>query len=406
MYQIPTHWTWKKLGDIADFIGGVSYTPDDIATEGVRILRGGNIQNGVIIQKADDVFLPMSYANDENQVRKYDTVIVSSTGSVEALAKAATCFENMPNTQIGAFLRIIRPKQEKYAMLVSAWCTSQHFRNYLISQAKGTSINNIRTDFLTSFTIPLPTEKEVEAISNLYISIEKKLLLNRQINQNLEALARQLYDYWFVQFDFPDENGKPYKSNGGEMVYNEILKREIPKGWEVKRIGNILGKVNTTPRLMTEDYLGNGKYPIIDQTTNVYYAGFTDREDAVLNQYPAVVFGDHSCTVKYVNFPFARGADGTQVMLSNDINVSAEYLYFVVLNIKMVKGYARHYSFLKDYPLVIPADRIASQYRHQAQTFFEKITKNRIEHQYLIKQRNELLPLLMNGQVNFDLSAC
>ena len=127
----------------------------------------------------------MSYSNNENQVRKYDTVIVSSTGSVEALAKAATCFENMPNTQIGAFLRIIRPKQEKYAMLVSAWCTSKHFRNYLISQAKGTSINNIRTDFLTNFTIPVPQDKDVEEISNLYFSIEKKLLLNRQINQNL-----------------------------------------------------------------------------------------------------------------------------------------------------------------------------------------------------------------------------
>ena len=187
MYKLPDNWTWKKLGEIADFIGGVSYTPDDITTNGVRILRGGNIQNGVILQKSDDVFLPLSYANGENQVRKYDTVIVSSTGSIDALAKAATCFEEIPNTQIGAFLRIIRPKEEKYAMLVSAWCTSQHFRNYLISQAKGTSINNIRTDFLTNFTIPVPEEIEVEEISNLYLSIEKKLLLNRQINQNLCA---------------------------------------------------------------------------------------------------------------------------------------------------------------------------------------------------------------------------
>ena len=187
MYQIPTNWTWMKLGDLADFIAGVSYSPDDITVNGVRILRGGNIQNGVILQKTDDVFLPMSYANSENQVRKYDTIIVSSTGSVEALAKAATCFEDMPNTQIGAFLRIIRPKEAKYAMLVSAWCTSQYFRNYLISQAKGTSINNIRIDFLTNFTIPVPSEIEVEEISSLYCSIEKKLLLNRQINQNLSV---------------------------------------------------------------------------------------------------------------------------------------------------------------------------------------------------------------------------
>ena len=222
-----------KLGEIADIIGGVSYKPNDITTNGVRIIRGGNIQDGVILQKADDVFLPLKYIDDDNQVQKFDTVIVSSTGSVDALAKAATCFEDIPNTQIGAFLRIIRPKEEKYALIISAWCTSQHFRNYMISYAKGTSINNIRTDFLKNYELLIPEDEKIHKISKLYLNIEEKLFLNRQINANLEALARQLYDYWFVQFDFPDANGKPYKSSGGKMVYNEKLKREIPEGWEV-----------------------------------------------------------------------------------------------------------------------------------------------------------------------------
>ncbi len=158
-------------------------------------------------------------------------------------------------------------------------------------------------------------------------------------------MAKLLYDYWFVQFDFPNEEGKPYRSSGGEMVWNEKLKREIPKDWEVTNIGNILGKVISTPRLSTNEYLVDGIYPVIDQTTEVYYAGFTDRKEAVVGQYPAVIFGDHSCAVKYVNFPFVRGADGTQVMLSNNTNISIEYLYFVVKNIKIGKAYARHYSF-------------------------------------------------------------
>ena len=226
------------------------------------------------------------------------------------------------------------------------------------------------------------------------------------INRNLEALAKQLYDYWFVQFDFPNEEGKPYKSSGGAMMYNERLKREIPNGWAVTSIGCILDKVVTTPRLSTDEYLPSGIYPVIDQTSNVYYAGFTDRKNAVVNQFPAVVFGDHSCAVKYVNFPFVRGADGTQVMLSKETNISTEYLYFVVKGIKIGKGYARHYSFLKEQPIIVPPQKEAKKFERVAQIVFEQITRNRKENLSMTKQRDELLPLLMNGQVsvNSDLS--
>ena len=225
------------------------------------------------------------------------------------------------------------------------------------------------------------------------------------INHNLEAMAKQLYDYWFVQFDFPDENGKPYKSSGGKMVWNEKLKREIPGGWEVINIGSILDKVFITPRLSTDEYLPSGTYPIIDQATDVYYAGFTEREEAVVNQYPAIVLGDHSCAVKYVNFPFVRGADGTQVILSKDSNIPIEYLYYAMKGVKIGKGYARHFSFLKEQPVIVPSEKEVKDFEDTAQTFFEQITRNRKEILSLTKQRDELLPLLMNGQVslNYDL---
>ena len=212
-------------------------------------------------------------------------------------------------------------------------------------------------------------------------------------------MAKQLYDYWFVQFDFPDENGKPYKSSGGQMVWNEKLKREIPGGWKVTNIGSILDKVFITPRLSTDEYLPSGTYPIIDQATDVYYAGFTEREEAVVNQYPAIVFGDHSCAVKYVNFPFVRGADGTQVILSKDSNIPIEYLYYALKGVKIGKGYARHFSFLKEQPVIVPSEKEVKDFEDTAQTFFEQITRNRKEILSLTKQRDELLPLLMNGQV-------
>ena len=223
---------------------------------------------------------------------------------------------------------------------------------------------------------------------------------NRHINQNLEALARQLYDYWFVQFDFPDANGKPYKSNGGKMVWNEKLKREIPEGWEVKCIGDILGNVKNTPRVMTDSYHHIGLFPIIDQSRDNYIAGFTDKKEALLNQYPVVVFGDHSCVAKYVNFAFCRGADGTQIMFSKDERLPAEYLYFAVKDVKISEGYARHYVFLKESLIVLPKIDIATTYKNQTNLLFESIREYGRQIMFLQRTREELLPLLMNGQVS------
>ncbi len=93
---------------------------------------------------------------------------------------------------------------------------------------------------LNKIPIPLPDENTLNGITNFYKSVISKIELNNKINTELEAIEKTLYDYWFVQFDFPDENGKPYKSSGGEMILNEELKRDIPKGWEVKKIGDLV----------------------------------------------------------------------------------------------------------------------------------------------------------------------
>lgn len=278
-----------------------------------------------------------------------------------------------------------------------------HFRK-AIDNIRTDAINqsSINTNNIKDITIHIPSITYQNSIVNVLRSIDKKIELNEEVNEELETMAKQLYDYWFVQFDFPDENGKPYKSSGGKMVYNEKLKREIPEGWDVQLIGSILDKVQSTSRLVTDEYLDDGLYPIIDQTTDVYFAGFTNREDAILQQYPAIVFGDHSCAVKYVNFPFARGADGTQIMLSKNENVSIEYMYFYVKDINIGKGYARHYSFVKDYPIIIPSSNPARQFAKIAEELFIKIKQLKFENQNLTHLRDSLLPMLMNGQVTVE----
>ena len=215
-------------------------------------------------------------------------------------------------------------------------------------------------------------------------------------------MAKQLYDYWFVQFDFPNEEGKTYKSSGEVMVYNERLRREIPQGWSTMPISEILDKYPTTKRYETKEYLSCGKYPIIDQGDS-YIVGFTNEVDHLLTRHPAVLFGDHSTKVKFLDFEFARGADGTQILYSSSEAVSQYYLYLAVSALQIPNpGYSRHFKYLKELPIIIPDLKIANKFKNIVKPLFEEWTKNIFCNIELTKQRNELLPLLMNGQVSVN----
>ena len=123
---------------------------------------------------------------------------------------------------------------------------SDDLTNYLCGINSNTSGSHkrINPDILLDLEVTLPVLDEQKHIGSILANLDRKIALNRSINHNLEAMAKQLYDYWFVQFDFPDENGKPYKSSGGKMVWNEKLKREIPEGWNVCRLSEFVSKNN------------------------------------------------------------------------------------------------------------------------------------------------------------------
>ena len=120
------------------------------------------------------------------------------------------------------------------------WLNSNFFKKQILNNNIGAVQKAITIDFLKKVDISLPDIPNQQSIAAVLSALDKKIALNKQINARLEEMAKTLYDYWFVQFDFPDANGKPYKSSGGDMVFDETLKREIPKGWEVKSLGEII----------------------------------------------------------------------------------------------------------------------------------------------------------------------
>lgn len=249
----------------------------------------------------------------------------------------------------------------------------------------------------------LPDYDEQVRIGDFLYKLNQKIALNNQINQELEAMAKTLYDYWFVQFDFPDQNGKPYKSSGGKMVYNPELKREIPEGWGVESVGNLLDKVTKAEKIENNSIEFIGEIPVIDQSQK-YIAGFTNNENAILQpQDGHVIFGDHTRVVKYINFDYARGADGTQVLISNNENISNVLLYHMIEDFDLSNyGYARHFKFLKEKTVIVPDKEVSSKFETQANVIYEKIKNNIFENQELTQLRDWLLPMLMNGQVKVE----
>lgn len=165
-FDIPINWKWCRLGDLVCMINGVSYDKKDIGDSGIRIIRGGNIDNHKIQLLQDDVFLPYNYFDDEKQIKNGDIVVVASTGSKIAIGRAGFANENIPNTQIGAFLRIVRPINNHLSRYIQLIFASDYYRNSIRELVHGNTINNIKNEYISDLLVPIPPFKEQIEICN------------------------------------------------------------------------------------------------------------------------------------------------------------------------------------------------------------------------------------------------
>ena len=295
---------------------------------------------------------------------------------------------------------VFRAKTSIDPLYLYAVFLQDSFYDYVMRATKGSKMPRGDKNHIMNYIIHPVSGAEEKRIGQIISNINTKIELNKKINRELETMAKELYDYWFVQFDFPDENGNPYRSSGGEMVWNETLKREIPEGWEVSTVGKTINKIPNTARVPSSEYLRDGLIPVIDQSSD-FIAGYTNNPDSVLKSKSGyIVFGDHTRIVKYIRFPYARGADGTQVLKSNNPCIPEELFYQIIKSIDLSNyGYARHFKFLKDTLIVIPEKNISGNFAEITKPIYEKQAKLVFENIELSKLRDWLLPLLMNGQV-------
>lgn len=175
--NLPDGWTLCRMGDVISLISGTSYDKNDVQTSGIKILRGGNVQDGEIIEKDDDVFIQTGRTSSECNVRTGDIVIVASTGSADLIGKAGYVRKDYRSTQIGAFLRIARPITREIAAYLSLIFFSDLYRAHIRTMAKGTNINNIKATYINDFVIPLPPIDEqvriVSAVNDFFAVINQ-----------------------------------------------------------------------------------------------------------------------------------------------------------------------------------------------------------------------------------------
>ena len=393
-------WEITSLSELGTFSRGKSkHRPRN----DVKLFEGGKyplVQTGDV--KAANLYITKndSYYNDfglkQSKLWPAGTLCITIAANIAetAILSYPMCF---PDSIVG-----FNANPEKSSELF-VYYFFEYIKKEIQKSASGSIQDNINIDYLSKMRIKVPEKKYQDKIVELLSSIDKKILLNNQINQELEAMAKTLYDYWFVQFDFPDQNGKPYKSSGGKMVYNTELKREIPEEWGVESVGNLLDKVTKSEKIENNSIEFVGRIPVIDQSQK-YIAGFTNNENALLQpQNGHEIFGDHTRVVKYINFDYARGADGTQVLISNNENISNVLLYHMIEDFDLSNyGYARHFKFLKEKIVIVPDKEVSSKFETQANVIYEKIKNNIFENLELTQLRDWLLPMLMDGQVKVE----
>ncbi|MBX2975813.1 MAG: restriction endonuclease subunit S [Ignavibacteriaceae bacterium] len=400
------NWKEYKLNDLAV----VQLSNVDKKTKAnektVRLCNYTDVYKNAFINNEKAQNFMVATCND-NEFKKFllkegQVAITKDSETTDDIGVPTYIATSFNDVLLGYHLSLITPNKNKLdGKFLYYYLNTKQSKLYFTNNAGGSGQRcSLSLVCIKSTPVNIPDLDTQKTISKFLFDLDAKIELNNRINAELEAMAKTIYDYWFVQFDFPNEKGEPYKSSGGKMVYNNQLKSEIPEGWEVEQISKILRSEKNTTKILASNILDSGLLPVIDQSTE-FICGFTDDISArIQSDIPRIVFGDHTRILKLINFDFARGADGTQILLSNNSRLSQLLFYHQLLDIDLSNyGYARHFKFLKEHYVLLPIESISLMYESLSKPMYDMIKQNIFENMKLTQLRDWLLPMLMNGQV-------
>ena len=422
-----------KLGDIAEILISSIDKKSKDGEHSVRLCNFVDVyHNWAITSNLSQSF--MAATASVNNIKRFSlkkgyVAFTKDSETRDDIGIPAYIADDLDNTVLGYHCALVKPNTDilsgKY---LNAFLHSDYIKKYFELNATGSGMRyTLSTETLNNIPILAPSLEMQEFIGNIFSDIDRKICLNRQINDNLEAMAKQLYDYWFVQFDFPNEEGKPYKSSGGAMVYNEKLKREIPQGWHCYELNKWL-EIKSGFAFKSETYISKGKFKVVTiknvqdhhlDTSSCDYVNeiphgmkewcslsvnerlisltgncgrlcIVTEKDLLLNQRVGLL----ACNDEYIDYAYLLLSSEEYQTLSNNLAKGAAQANLSPVD--LCKNIA-----------VLPKLDVLEKFNRQIKPIVASYIQNEIQIAELTKQRDELLPLLMNGQatVNYHLSA-
>ena len=404
--------------------------PDEKHKTKVFCVRGADI-NDLNIGKIEN--LPVRYVKEASKdkfLEKGNIIIEISGGSPTQSTGRVAFLENIDREVVCSnFCRALKIKKEyspKYVFYLLQNIYNSGVFFYFESKTSGIK-NLLYNSAFENIKVPNRDYSSQQKIENVITVIDKKIQLLHQINDNLSELAKTIYDYWFVQFDFPDENGKLYKSSGGKMVYNEVLKREIPEGWEVKRIGEFIdlerGVTYTKENISEKSFQNIGVLRATNisgnkiDLNNLVYISNKLKDSQILKQFDTLIVMSSGSKehigkngIYYFSEQNAFGAFCAKIrakekMVFEFINVFLQSESFKIYiknqclgtNINNLNN-----THILLCPILKPADNILELYHYNTKNIFQKIAYNTQQIQHFRSLRDWLLPMLMNGQISVE----
>lgn len=419
------NWKQQELGNVADVkLSNVDKKTNENEST-VRLCNYVDVyKNSFINTEKSQSFMIASCNESEYEkfiLREGQVAITKDSETPDDIGVSTYISEDFNDVVLGYHLSLITPNTEKLnGRFLHYWLNTRQSKRYFENNAGGSGQRcTLTLDCIKSIPLYLPDLQTQKSIASVLSSFDSKIELNNRINAELEAMAKTIYDYWFVQFDFPfdfaqgkpDADGRPYKSSGGKMVWNEELKRDVPEGWgvgELKDIANITMGQSPPGESYNED--GKGF---------IFFQGCTD-------------FGNRFPAVRLFTTDPTRFAKAGDILLSvrapvGTLNIAKEdccigrglaslsskdncisYLYGVMKNLKQIFDRRNidgttFGSITKDdlfsLKVIRPSNKILNRYDQIMNPVFEKQNKLELENQKLSHLRDWLLPMLMNGQV-------
>ena len=414
-----------KLGDIADVcVSGVDKKtiPDE---QPVRLCNYTDVYyNWTIRREMAEGF--MSASARPNEIAKFrlragQVVMTKDSETRSDIGHSAFVADDFEDVILGYHCALVTPHEEKLnGQYLNGLLRTRHISDYLSRNAGGSGQRYYLSDStIKAMPISLPPYDAQLRIAGVLGSIDEKIELNRRKIAELEALAKTIYDYWFVQFDFPDKDGKPYKSSGGKMVWNDQLKREVPEGWEVGKLSNIctISTSQCNPERFTQDTVEHYSIPAFDAGV---FPAFDAPQSILSNKFRVV---KTSILYSKLNAQFKRIWDPLHIT-DNPI-ASSEFVVYVpknalhrgylyaVLNGEQFFAFANSISSCSTgsrkrftpettyhFSVILPHNAIVKEFSRQYSALLDSMRIARLEIDFLTKQRDFLLPLLMNGQIS------